>query len=307
MDMRIRRVAMAIDDNYVFPFLVTVFSAKNSTLLDFPVLLAYDSRDLSPEALSFVKVACSRMGVDLTTKELTTDLALPAANSSHISKTSWARILLLQTEVEEFVWLDSDLLLLAGWDKLLTQSVVDAGFGIAACREFQDSANHQNQAVYVSGDKYFNAGVLIIDPVKARKELGDSLEWAIREYGSLGFEWVDQDVLNFCTKGAVQTLDPGLNIRRSDHMSPTKGAVIHFAGTLKPWVAITRFYSMLNSDIRIWNKVAKKLLGLSNLSPSEKSQLASYRRKAATRNGQDSAGLRGWKRLAAAIIREIYS
>jgi lipopolysaccharide biosynthesis glycosyltransferase len=298
---------MAIDDNYVYPFLVTVFSAKNSTSLDLRVLLAYDRRDLSPEALSFVKVACARMGVHLTPKELTTDLELPAATSSHISRTSWARILLLQTEAEEFVWLDSDLLLLAGWDTLLTLGVADAGFGIAACRESQNSANQQNQAVYASGDKYFNAGVLIIDPVRARKELASSLEWAIREYVSLGFEWVDQDVLNFCTKGAVQTLDPGFNIRRSDPMSPTKGPIIHFAGTLKPWNAITRFYAIKNPDVKTWNKVARKLLRLKNLSPSERAQLASFRRKAATRNGEDTAGLHGWKRLAALIIREIYS
>lgn len=305
--MQTRRVAMATDDNYVFPFIVTLLSAKQSTKLDFEVILAHVEGELSQKSIAFIETCCKKIGVRLITRRIDVPFSLPMAESSHISKTSWARILLMLKEEDEFVWLDSDLLMLPGWDRLLSEKIDGAGYGIAAVKETQDLGNQDNRAVVAAGESYFNAGVLIVDPSKLREELGSSLLVAIDEYKQHGFKWVDQDVLNYCTRGDVGILEPTFNIRRFDPASPKSGFVIHFAGNMKPWHALTRFYEFFNKDVRGWNRVARRLAKQNRFSKLEKQEISRLRFQAATRNGQDIDGLDGWRCLAVKTIRLFFA
>jgi lipopolysaccharide biosynthesis glycosyltransferase len=157
------------------------------------------------------------------------------------------------------LWLDSDLLCLPGWDSIyIDNNNLPNGMVISAVRDAQIyklgneyTSNSNNQSLRKMGSDYFNSGVSLFDCDKW-KELNFPETWPVilKEYAERGFEWQDQCVLNFICHGQVNYLDWEYNYLpfREKHKKRSKRYILHFTGTVKPWL-----YSIL--DPRILNSI----------------------------------------------------
>jgi lipopolysaccharide biosynthesis glycosyltransferase len=162
----------------------------------------------------------------------------------------------LPEHAEKVIWLDCDLLLLDDimplWDADLGKwhvlavpdqrvPLLSSRFGVAAYRELGLAAEA----------KYFNAGVLLIDLARWRRDdvAGRAINY-LNTYRDQVFFW-DQEALNAVLAGKWGELDPAWNrnptidhlirSRRPSDADSTAGRrseeirIAHFSGNLKPW------------------------------------------------------------------------
>jgi len=164
---------------------------------------------------------------------------------------------LLPPDLEKVIWLDSDLVVLGDigvlWDMpmeghtvLAVQDLVvpyvSSPLGISAYRELGLSAD----------TKHFNAGVLVVDLARWRsQDVAARILRYLEVHRDTTVLW-DQEGLNAVLVDSWGELDPRWNqiagvcgqpFFRPGHLSPqayrgvvTRPLIVHFAGSLKPWL-----------------------------------------------------------------------
>ena len=246
-------VVTAIDDNYVLPFLVMVYSAKINAQEKFHVTLGFDPKVLSEDSQDLVAQVLRIIEVPFDFVKLTLSSEMEARG--HISATSYSRLLLADQISGLMLWLDSDLICLPGWDSIFSEkknlpngmvmSVVRDAFVSSASIEYL--SNSSNESLRIMGSDYFNTGVALID-CDLWKSLNYPNLWpaVLKESNLRGFEYADQCVLNFLCQREVNFLPWKYNAlaRAKWHSRETRPFILHFAAGPKPW-----FYAKTDSRI----------------------------------------------------------
>jgi lipopolysaccharide biosynthesis glycosyltransferase len=200
------------------------------------------------------------------------------ATIPHVSKMTYARLLIpkiIPDVVRRVLYLDSDLLVLGDlrnlWDSDLKGRVLGAVLDSIdpmlkrgdALREFVPRVQ-----------KYFNAGVLMIDLARWRECRISEVAF---EYMSRNprTPYMDQDALNFACDGLWEELNPTWNYHNHFKLdlaklpSSQRPAIVHFVTSEKPWDASVRnlngrFYDKFRSRTCFvrnrWDKVVDRVL-----------------------------------------------
>jgi len=236
-------ILFSVDENYLWPFMVSLYSAKKGAKnKDFASVFAYNPLDFSEEQIASVEWAARWLEIDLTLKELPQIEEIETIN--HVSKASYNKFLAISQMQSDYVWFDSDTLMLAGWDEIF--ELFDTHEGTIALKAVYEPTNtlhvtSNNFARKKAGLKYFNSGVMIIYPGNWTR-LGFDLNWLeiAGRRTLLGFEFNDQDVFNYLTVGHTESLPSQFNYFAKSLglfekcRSPEK-KIVHFVGPQKPW------------------------------------------------------------------------
>jgi glycosyltransferase involved in cell wall biosynthesis len=178
------------------------------------------------------------------------------------------------TEYEKAVYLDIDTIVCRDISELYNADLGDSLMGCVV-----DVVNSSSKAAYASfarmhgfveWDKYFNAGVLLMN-FKAFRYCGmlDSLLKIIIEASKREF-FPDQDALNFVCKGRVKYLDPRWHVQLGDYCLREQLAltgdeiwIAHFTAGQKPWNFPLRCFSNLwwrhvccEEGLNLWRKAS---------------------------------------------------
>ena len=278
--MKPRLIAMGFDDNYLFPALVTLFSARRGYAKELKVLIAHDGECLSADSISLIRETCLELKIDVSFKEI--DFPDFLGGSGHLSRMSWARIILMSEVSEQFLWLDADLILQSGWESLLFDghSLQAAGLAAALDSNFTNT-NVLNTAYVVAGEAYINDGVLLVDPNALDTRVLQRLGEGISRYSELGFEWLDQDVINFSLEGKGGVLPQSFNRQVPIHkVKKTTGFILHFTSDAKPWSGPWRLLYFYSFSVRFWNEYASALVKFVSNKPTLQSSLKRARKAA---------------------------
>lgn len=159
----------------------------------------------------------------------------------HFSRETYYRIYaqyLLPEEVERVLWLDADLIVKKSVKNFYEQDF--KGNCLIACENEGDSAEESIKRLGLKREKYFNAGVLLMN-LKAMRGYADreKLENFVDSNLSL-FLWQDQDILNLFFENSSLFADvryncqvpPGASV---DISMVKEAAILHYVGGLKPW------------------------------------------------------------------------
>ncbi|MBW9052890.1 glycosyltransferase family 8 protein [Rhizobium mesosinicum] len=160
-----------------------------------------------------------------------------------VSKMTFARILLPQFLPEtcnRALYLDGDILVLGALERLWNIDLGEAVIGAVSDYWLDNVVSNGPRAGGLRVERYFNAGVLLIDLAKWRAEKISerSLEYLDRFPTT---EYSDQDALNVACDGKWKILDRAWNFQ----FEPTqviarlaleqKLAIAHFVTNVKPW------------------------------------------------------------------------
>lgn len=232
-------VATAIDDNYVYPLLVTAFSAAENgppeqrwIVASDPSLLSSASRELIVDVLGSLGVLAEFMQLEVASR---------FSDNGHIKATSFARLPLADV-LDDFLWLDVDIQCREGWQHLLDVEPLFESKATVQARPMGDTMNwraatERNVAFERARSRYFNSGIMRISGSRWR-DRGFAAAWPelLSRYEELGFEWSDQCVLNYLFAGDYLDLaapdNCGPEERLPDDQAPR---IVHFAGAGKPW------------------------------------------------------------------------
>lgn len=235
-------VATAIDDNYVWPFLIMIFSATRNSRVPFDLVLGYEQHQLSREKMDIIVFVLRMQRLKFSFIELKSGIS--GNFNNYITSTTFLRLCLADSLESNFLWVDSDVLLLPDWTEIF--SIGEANISTNIClavrdplsestMNFEDSKNH---ALRRQGANYFNAGILYLNP-KRWQELNYPAIWRqLHEDSSkLGFQFNDQCILNYLSyeKCVLQPSIYNFLVRDSLERPLYKIRVAHFAGGRKPW------------------------------------------------------------------------
>ena len=232
----------AIDDNYVWPYLVMLFSGKkNSEFSTLKFVCAFDSKHLSTQSRDLILSVADVLNTEIEFEELS--LPVEIATVGHFTPTVFARLILADSLNSPFIWVDADTLLLNGFQGLEAFAKSLSGC-VAAVPEKASEISSVNKARLIKGADYFNSGVMIINPETWRLH-GHSETWpdAQKHSVELGFEWPDQCVLNYIVENDYWQLPSSFNKFWGKGLDRDPN-VLHFIGALKPW--------HLNSGLRLY-------------------------------------------------------
>ena len=127
-------VAAGIDDNYLLPFLVMIYSAKVNSKAKFHVVLGFDSSELSNSNQELLSKILSLLDVSFDFVPVTLSKGMDAYH--HVAPTSFLRLLLADKIPGLMLWLDCDLICLPGWDSIFSDpNNLPNGMVISAVRD----------------------------------------------------------------------------------------------------------------------------------------------------------------------------
>ena len=235
-------IGMSIDDNYLWPWMVTVYSGVINCEGAFPkLILANPNNLLSLENQKFARDFANILEIDLEILKL--DIEADLKFEHHFNETIYSRILMMDILSNDFLWLDSDLVLMTGWNSIF-QEKGDCQDDDVVIRGVLDTVLYRerltasgNGAILRSEGRYLNSGVLLMSPTNWKKIDAPSLWLEMAQNpGNYGIAPNDQDILNFLCAGRSSVLPPKYNYIVGDEYSSTDHNLIqHFAGPPKPW------------------------------------------------------------------------
>jgi lipopolysaccharide biosynthesis glycosyltransferase len=128
-------------------------------------------------------------------------------------------------------------LFLKNWDQItnLTAVIKTQNLSVGARKHWGQISSNFNRAIIESNNRYFNAGVLILNASSwGHEQLDLKCENAIRDYTKLLFEFADQCVLNYVLKGKYLEINRDFNAI-PEELRVRRTKLLHFAGSIKPW------------------------------------------------------------------------
>jgi len=228
-------IYFGVDNLYVWPLLVSLFSAKKNHKSLKTVNIAYDPQELTEQNRELLVNSSKILGLKI--RFLAIHLASTADFGNHLSKSAMLRLSIPLTTKNSILWLDSDLLLLHGWDEISTKvlDVLKANYLIGARKHWPFEKSKENLAIQKSGEVYFNTGVLILNSKKWKKlRMNLKVNTLIPLYNQLNFEWADQDILNYLIGEEYCEVSKEYNCHPTEY-SAENTRILHFAGSNKPW------------------------------------------------------------------------
>ncbi len=238
-------IVLACDEAYAMPLATTLRSIveanQNSWPLDFHVL----ANGLSDNTQQ--KVLNSLPNGSATIRWVPVDLALfrKFSTLSYISKMTYARFVIPEIFpdcVSRVLYLDADILVLDDLQPLWEAPL--EGFIVGAILDGLDSLIKRGEPGLDGVPRvreYFNAGVLLIDLQRWRKErISEKALEYLNQYPQSPYS--DQDALNVACDGLWKKLDSRWNFqdfyekKRLSNMIPAQlPGIVHFVCNPKPW------------------------------------------------------------------------
>jgi len=235
-------VCTSIDDNYLWPWMVTVYSAvMNCEVQNFRLILANINGLLSDSSILIATEFCAALELELEIVDIDTSLNPTFKHQFNI--TVYSRLFLMEMLDEDFLWLDADLLLMPGWDRIFLESGDDSNkeiiiYGVRDSElSLEKLSRNGNQAYIRTKGRYVNCGVIKIS-VKKWKKLKKEENWREMAINLDKFDLTlpDQDIINYLCSENISLMPGGFNYIAGDTISFRERIYIkHYAGFPKPW------------------------------------------------------------------------
>ncbi len=261
---------MNIDNNFVIPSCVTIYSARKATrqdvILNFHILHNHNlSNSIRNYIVSVVKKIenCNLFFCMIDENELK-----GAKERLHFSYAVYYRLLTYKIlKGEKCIYLDADVIVNTDLYELYQLELGDSYYGavpdILMGMHPNQAIKHSEKCKINNYRGYINTGVLLMNLKKLRED--NTMSRFSNHIQNYENDYPDQDIINRVCQGKIVNIDWTYNhISYYDDddyekmIGPSKrkgrGQIIHYAMNLKPWNDITLRYA------NIWWGMAKEII-----------------------------------------------
>jgi lipopolysaccharide biosynthesis glycosyltransferase len=243
-------VASAADAGYAIPLAAMLRSALTGLRPGGTVSVHVVDMGLSKADRERLARICAGNGAELAWHDPGSHGLDQFPLTSRMTMATYARLMLsrlLPADVQKVVWLDCDVLVTGDLERLWRTELADRHLLAVQdpCVPFVSSRygiRRWRELGLAEQAKYFNAGVMLIDLDRWRQdEIGEQASDYLRERGEDVMFW-DQEGLNAVLCGRWGELDvrwnycSGFTPRELPESARLEPWIVHFAGTLKPWL-----------------------------------------------------------------------
>ena len=230
-----RLVVYSIDKKYLWPFLISLYSAHVSALKPVGYILALNPDALSINESQFIERFANVLEIDLRIRELPDIGYIPTVN--HVTAAAYNKLKVPELLDKKFLWLDSDTFCSAGWDEVFDIEISETFILAARVAPLSALQNDSiNMAKILAKNRYFNSGVMLIESRRfLEKNLHKTWIDVVGKRQELCFEFNDQDVWNYIISGELTELPTTFNFYADGRDGLETGRIVHFLGPKKPW------------------------------------------------------------------------
>ncbi|PKV75521.1 glycosyltransferase family 8 protein [Pontibacter ramchanderi] len=250
-------VVFAVDENYIQHFCVAVTSLlENNCDRINNVYLLHDIQE-SQLLKSVISFLFRRYKKELISLYVNDSIFSRFYISGYISRASYYRLILsevLPDSIEKVLYLDCDLIVTSGLD-----SLVELEFWKSSSYQVNGSEIGKNEntelflyavnevkwhnigrlrSLGLTGEKYFNAGVLLINLKRWRSENISKKFFSIALKFNNELMFHDQDILNIVFENSWGELNEKFNLLNTwfkQDLRNRQYIIIHYTGSSKPW------------------------------------------------------------------------
>lgn len=271
-----KKLTYTFDDNYLFPFLISAYSAHqvfghNVVISIIQPIELNSLMGLSSKSIKLIDTFFTQLDINYEIRKIDTstfpesDLILWAK----FTPATWLRYYFLfnadLSSEETVFYIDPDTIFIPSTNNIF-DITPNNNFLFARTSPGHFDFENKWRSIYKTSPWYFNCGVMVINITKWREELNQNNWWkTVMSWKDLNFTVIDQDSLNYLIRGKQLELPLEFNCYPSEFLSNPSTSIIHFAGHAKPW-----FYSnyllrlKLDKSARItitkWYNIKKSLL-----------------------------------------------
>ena len=238
-----------LDDNYNYQFLTSLCSLNENSTKKFNVFVIHkNSNNLKKIYYNFEDKF--NLVNEINFYQISNlDITFPNLDKNHISEATYYRFFIekyLPTNLESIVYLDCDIVCINNPEEILSSALNElnhSNFIIGASTEY--IKNKRTQEVFnrlnLTSNKYFNAGVMLIDYKKWIKKNHMIKLLNLMEDIRDDINFWDQDVLNKFFDGRYLEVSNYLNFSLTNEFSNSLNEInrkivfIHYSGSSKPW------------------------------------------------------------------------
>lgn len=252
-----RKIFFAVDDNYLYPLIFTVFSLSiTSEEEHIEIVLVANPEKLSENSQRIFKDICGILNVSAEIKFHQFDMKQNW--NGHVSPAAFLKCFILTYDdlPDQFLISDVDVLYKPGWTSIWNTNTSHNGQSYISVSQDRIAIDFTstNPAIRQAKDFYFNSGIILVNnPLKPLDFNEQTLGKVVSNYSELGFDWHDQCVLNYLLTKSKSELPSKFNKFVAYPKKNNNGFILHFIGGIKkPWTIplnpLNRFM-MLNSKI----------------------------------------------------------
>ena len=166
----------------------------------------------------------------------------PKITDAHVSKATYFRLFFqkyLPEDIEFITYVDSDIICMRDPERDVIEAIKnikDNNLFLGAVNDGMGTYDNQIR-LDMKSDKYFNAGVMVINLKEWRANIQISKILLLMEELREKILWWDQDILNVLIDGDYLELTNDFNKKTSDFdITPEKSVIfVHYSGKGKPW------------------------------------------------------------------------
>ena len=243
--MKSLNLLYCFDENYnyqAFSSMISVLDKVSSKVNFFVIHKVESNSNFVPQEI-LTHNNTNKFHIFKFNKEL---IEFPNLLKSHVSEATYYRIFLekyIKEDIDHLIYLDSDIICVDDPAVELTKfldELKESNFTIAAKTEYTFKGNENRfERLNMKSDKYFNAGLILID-FKKWKQLDITSKLILNlKSNAIDLIYWDQDLLNNFFDGQYLEISNSLNANLDLENSSTdlnQAIFIHFYGKSKPWV-----------------------------------------------------------------------
>ena len=190
-----------------------------------------------------------------------TNYDFPNLNNSHVTYATYFRMFIsnyLPKDLDFLIYLDADILCLSNPRSVIEEEInkLKSSDNVLTGLNEEISTSHK-QRLGLKNNRYFNAGLIIINYEKWSKPETVNNLLNIMKSNYANIEFWDQDILNIYFDGKFSDLPNNLNYISPDGKNVYEEQInfLHYAGSNKPWY----FENTFNQISDYYNKEYKKV------------------------------------------------
>ncbi len=226
---------------------------ENNKHIDLNVFLIYDFEDKSLLDIP-VKLAKEKYGIDLQLIFQDSSIFDHYRIGDHVSKNTYLRLLIadiIPAHIDTGLFLDSDTVVTGPLDELSRLKFADIDrpaspqvskyvYAVSEIEEQRIANSQRLSALGFKTDRYFNAGVMMVNLKAWREENITPQLMKLAEQYMEKLQFYDQDVLNIFFLNRWGELDRTYNALHLIWKRAGTPLIVHFAGASKPWNYLDR-------------------------------------------------------------------
>lgn len=241
--MRKLKIAVAVDENYIYPLKVMLYSLFMTNKEAITVFLIHTR--VSEKKIMEIKTLCISHRAEFRELRLENDIFQSAPVSRYFTKETYYRLLLpwLLPQEDRVLYLDPDIIINGSlkelWNIELHEAVM-AGVRdrIVMLLGTKIASELKNDTIYING------GVLLMNLKQIRKVSSPEKIMSVISEREKDLELQDQDLINLMWEGQILLVDDIFNLNPNflylkEYLSmpfrKNSWKIIHYMGVEKPW------------------------------------------------------------------------